>query len=176
MQKIFSIDFSSIPITMSINTVLNKDISVNEVSYIHIDPEKFFSSLAKNEISSDEFCNYKKKYDDETNDLKEAYNKIISLEINSDILEDTMDNLKNKINNIIEINDDTVLNIASSLFEKIIVETDRSDNDRSKAILHCQLKIRGSEEDKRAFFLPKINSLIGSNSRFLWARGNYLYL
>lgn len=54
MQKIFSIDFSSIPITMSINTVLNKDISVNEVSYINLDKDRFFSSLVKDEISADD--------------------------------------------------------------------------------------------------------------------------
>ncbi len=50
MQKIFSIDFSNNPITLTLNSVSNKDIRVEQVEYIDVDSD-FYSSLIENKIN-----------------------------------------------------------------------------------------------------------------------------
>lgn len=76
----------------------------------------------------------------------------------------SVETLRKTIENIISINDDSVLSIASSLFEKIIVETNHEKNGNKKAVLHCQLKIEG---DKR-YNLPlkELSLLFKSNESF----------
>lgn len=115
-------------------------------------------------------CNSPLLYEDE---LVEAFKPIVKsifdnknsiLEENTKTSFESVETLRKTIENIISINDDSVLSIASSLFEKIIVETNHEKNGNKKAVLHCQLKIEG---DKR-YNLPlkELSLLFKSNERF----------
>ena len=91
-------------------------------------------------------------------------NKNSILEENTKTSFESVETLRKTIENIISINDDSVLSIVSSLFEKIIVETNHEKNGNKKAVLHCQLKIEG---DKR-YNLPlkELSLLFKSNESF----------
>lgn len=91
-------------------------------------------------------------------------NKNSILEENTKTSFKSVETLRKTIENIISINDDSVLSIASSLFEKIIVETNHEKSGNKKAVLLCQLKIEG---DKR-YNLPlkELSLLFKSNESF----------
>ena len=119
---------------------------------------------SSNEISSEEFAEYRNKYNSKIDTLNEVFDKIVALEENTKTSFESVETLRKTIENIISINDDSVLSIASSLFEKIIVETNHEKNGNKKAVLHCQLKIEG---DKR-YNLPlkELSLLFKSNESF----------
>ncbi len=144
-------------ILKEINTLLNEASHTtnyqNEKSKISkqiIEVEKqkdnLFMMRSSNEITSEEFSEYRNKYNSKINALNKAFDKIVALEENTKTSFESVETLRKTIENIISINDDSVLSIASSLFEKIIVETNHEKNGNKKAVLHCQLKIKG---DKR---------------------------
>ncbi len=157
-----------------INTLLNEASHTtnyqNEKSKISkqiIEVEKqkdnLFMMRSSNEISSEEFAEYRNKYNSKINALNDAFDKIVALEENAKTSFETVQSLRNVIESITIKNDDSVLSIASSLFEKIIVETNHTSVGGKKAVLHCQLKIEG---DKR-YNLPLkgLTLLFKSNER-----------
>lgn len=119
---------------------------------------------SSNEISSEEFAEYRNKYNSKIDTLNEVFDKIVALEENTKTSFESVETLRKTIENIISINDDSVLSIASSLFEKIIVETNHEKSGNKKVVLHCQLKIEG---DKR-YNLPlkELSLLFKSNESF----------
>ena len=158
-----------------INTLLNeashKADYQNEKSKISkqiIEVEKqkdnLFMMRSSNEISSEEFAEFRNKFNSKINALNEAFDKIVALEENAKTSFENVQSLRNVIESITIKNDDSVLSIVSSLFEKIIVETNHSNTGGKKAVLHCQLKIEG---DKR-YNLPlsQLTLLFKSNERF----------
>ena len=50
MQKIFSIDFSNIPITVSLNLVSNKDITILFSESIELDKSAFYQGLLQDKL------------------------------------------------------------------------------------------------------------------------------
>lgn len=119
---------------------------------------------SSNEISSEEFAEYRNKYNSKIDTLNEVFDKIVALEENTKTSFESVETLRKTIENIISINYDSVLSIASSLFEKIIVETNHEKSGNKKVVLHCQLKIEG---DKR-YNLPlkELSLLFKSNESF----------
>ena len=119
---------------------------------------------SNNEISAEEFAEYRNKYNSKIEALNIAFDKIVAMEKNVKTSFDSVESLRDVIENIVEINYDSVLSIASSLFEKIVVETNHENNGNKKAVLHCQLKLEG---DKR-YNLPlsQLSLLLRSNERF----------
>ncbi len=157
-----------------INTLLNeasnstdyqKEKSKISKQIIEVEKQKdnLFAMRSSNEISSEEFAEYRNKYKSKIDTLNEAFDKIVALEENTKTSFESVETLRKTIENIISINDDSVLSIASSLFEKNIVETNHEKNGNKKAVLHCQLKI---ERDKR-YNLPLkgLTLLFKSNER-----------
>ena len=157
-----------------INTLLNEASHTadyqNEKSKISkqiIEVEKqkdnLFMMRSSNEISSEEFAEFRNKFNSKINALNEAFDKIVALEENAKTSFENVQSLRNVIESITIKNDDSVLSIVSSLFEKIIVETNHSNTGGKKAVLHCQLKIEG---DKR-YNLPlsQLTLLFKSNER-----------
>lgn len=126
--------------------------------------DNLFVMRSSNEISSEEFAEYRNKYNSKIDTLNEAFDKIVALEENTKTSFESVETLRKTIENIISINDDSVLSIASSLFEKIIVETNHEKSENKKVVLHCQLKI---ERDKR-YNLPlkELSLLFKSNESF----------
>ena len=158
-----------------INTLLNEASHTtdyqNEKSKISkqiIEVEKqkdnLFMMRSSNEISSEEFAEFRNKFNSKINALNEAFDKIVALEENAKTSFENVQSLRNVIESITIKNDDSVLSIVSSLFEKIIVETNHTYTGDKKAVLHCQLKIEG---DKR-YNLPlkELTLLFKSNERF----------
>lgn len=158
-----------------INTLLNEASHTadyqNEKSKISkqiIEVEKqkdnLFVMRSSNEISSEEFAEFRNKFNSKINALNEAFDKIVALEENAKTSFENVQSLRNVIESITIKNDDSVLSIVSSLFEKIIVETNHTNTGGKKAVLHCQLKIEG---DKR-YNLPLkgLTLLFKSNERF----------
>ena len=158
-----------------INTLLNEASHTtnyqNEKSKISkqiIEVEKqkdnLFMMRSSNEISSEEFAEFRNKFNSKITALNEAFDKIVALEENAKTSFETVQSLRNVIESITIKNDDSVLSIVSSLFEKIIVETNHTNTGSKKAVLHCQLKIEG---DKR-YNLPLqgLTLLFKSNERF----------
>jgi site-specific DNA recombinase len=158
-----------------INTLLNEASHTtnyqNEKSKISkqiIEVEKqkdnLFMMRSSNEISSEEFAEFRNKFNSKINALNEAFDKIVALEENAKTSFESVQSLRNVIESITIKNDDSVLSIVSSLFEKIIVETNHTNTGGKKAVLHCQLKIEG---DKR-YNLPLqgLTLLFKSNERF----------
>ena len=157
-----------------INTLLNEASHTadyqNEKSKISkqiIEVEKqkdnLFMMRSSNEISSEEFAEFRNKFNSKINALNEAFDKIVALEENAKTSFENVQSLRNVIESITIKNDDSVLSIVSSLFEKIIVETNHTNTGGKKAVLHCQLKIEG---DKR-YNLPlsQLTLLFKSNER-----------
>ncbi len=161
-------------ILKEINTLLNEASHIadyqNEKSKISkqiIEVEKqkdnLFMMRSSNEISSEEFAEFRNKFNSKINALNEAFDKIVALEENAKTSFENVQSLRNVIESITIKNDDSVLSIVSSLFEKIIVETNHTNTKGKKAVLHCQLKIEG---DKR-YNLPLkwLTLLFKSNER-----------
>ena len=148
------------------STDYQKEKSKISKQIIEVEKQKdnLFIMRSSNEISSEEFAEYRNKYNSKIDTLNEAFNKIVALEKNTKTSLESVETLRKTIENIISINDDSVLSIASSLFEKIIVETNHEKNGNKKAVLHCQLKIEG---DKR-YNLPlkELSLLFKSNESF----------
>ena len=99
---------------------------------------------SNNEISSKEFLDYKEKYDSKIDDLKQSFNKIVDMEKNNNDLFSSTSVLNSTIHTLLDLNDDSVLSISSSLFEKVTVET-LNQNEDKKVVLHCNLKLADSE-------------------------------
>lgn len=78
---------------------------------------------SRDEISAEEFADYRNKYNSKIEGLKNAYDEITKREIVVSNSSNSSEELFNKLNKIIEINDDSVLSLVSTIFEKIIVET-----------------------------------------------------
>ena len=76
---------------------------------------------------------------------KKAYDEVFMIQANTNTSLDSVNELKKTIKSICNVDDSNSIELASSLFEKIIVETDRDKEDKRKAVLHCQLKITDSE-------------------------------
>ena len=148
------------------STDYQKEKSKISKQIIEVEKQKdnLFIMRSSNEISSEEFAEYRNKYNSKIDTLNEAFDKIVALEKNTKTSFKSVETLRKTIENIISINDDSVLSIASSLFEKIIVETNHEKNGNKKAVLHCQLKIEG---DKR-YNLPlkELSLLFKSNESF----------
>ena len=125
--------------------------------------DNLFMMRSSNEISSEEFAEFRNKFNSKINTLNEAFDKIVALEENAKTSFESVQSLRNVIESITIKNDDSVLSIVSSLFEKIIVETNHTSVGGKKAVLHCQLKIEG---DKR-YNLPlsQLTLLFKSNER-----------
>ena len=119
---------------------------------------------SNNEISAEEFALYRNKYNSKIETLNDAYNKIVAIEENTKTSVDTVESLRENINNILDVNDESVLSIASSLFEKIIVEASHDSEENVKAVLHCQLKIGGGERYNLS--LPQLSLLPKSSEGF----------
>lgn len=154
------------------STDYQKEKSKISKQIIEVEKQKdnLFAMRSSNEISSEEFAEYRNKYNSKIDTLNEAFDKIVALEENTKTSFESVETLRKTIENIISINDDSVLSIASSLFEKIIVETNHEKNGNKKAVLHCQLKIEG---DKR-YNLPlkELSLLFKSNERFRCTKWN----
>ena len=148
------------------STDYQKEKSKISKQIIEVEKQKdnLFIMRSSNEISSEEFAEYRNKYNSKIDTLNEAFDKIVALEKNTKTSFKSVETLRKTIENIISINDDSVLSIVSSLFEKIIVETNHEKNGNKKAVLHCQLKIEG---DKR-YNLPlkELSLLFKSNESF----------
>ena len=148
------------------STDYQKEKSKISKQIIEVEKQKdnLFIMRSSNEISSEEFAEYRNKYNSKIDTLNEAFDKIVALEKNTKTSFESVETLRKTIENIISINDDSVLSIASSLFEKIIVETNHEKSGNKKAVLHCQLKIEG---DKR-YNLPlkELSLLFKSNESF----------
>ncbi|MBR3660775.1 MAG: recombinase family protein [Bacilli bacterium] len=127
-------------INLQNNYKLEKIKISNQIINIEKQKDELFNMRSNNEISSGEFLDYKEKYNSKINVLKNSYNKIIDMERNTKNVFNSIDNLKNIINDILDTNDNSVLEIASSLFEKIIVETKKDKENRKKTVLHCTEK------------------------------------
>ena len=141
-----------------------KDKITKQIVDIEKQKDNLFNMRSNNEISAEEFAEYRNKYNSKIETLNSAFDKIVAMEENVKTSFDSVESLRDVIENIVEINDDSVLSIASSLFEKIVVETNHENNGNKKAVLHCQLKLEG---DKR-YNLPlsQLSLLLRSNERF----------
>lgn len=142
-----------------------KDKLSKQIVDIEKQKDNLFNMRSSNEISAEEFADYRNKYNSKIEVLKESYDKIVAIEENTKTSFDSVDTLSKVIENIINTNPDSTLSIASSLFEKIVVETNHESNGNRKAVLHCQLKLGG---DKR-YNLPlsQLSLLLMSDERFL---------
>ena len=140
-----------------------KDKITKQIVDIEKQKDNLFNMRSNNEISAEEFAEYRNKYNSKIETLNSAFDKIVAMEENVKTSFDSVESLRDVIENIVEINDDSVLSIASSLFEKIVVETNHENNGNKKAVLHCQLKLEG---DKR-YNLPlsQLSLLLRSNER-----------
>lgn len=149
------------------NLTADYDIQINklnkELSSIDKQKDNLFNMRSNNEITAEEFAEFKEKLNIKYNSTKKAQDDLIALKNNSQTSTSTIDELRKTINEIIDINNDTVLSIASSLFEKIIVENSRDKEDNKKAVLHCQLKLKGSE--RHYLTLSQLSLLSRSNTR-----------
>lgn len=150
----------------SLNDDYNKklDICNRKLSEIKKQKDNLLEMRSSGEISSVEFIDFKEKLNIKMNTIQNEIDKIIGLKENVDITLSSIDELKNNILKITDINDDSVLSIASSLFEKIIVETNRDKDNNKKAILHCQLKLKGLE--RHDLSLSQLSLLKKSDKRF----------
>ena len=77
--------------------------------------------------------------------------------------EDLSEELFDKLNKIIEINDDSVLSLVSTIFEKIIVQTVEDSAGAKKTILHCQFDI--GDEDRKNLALSQLFPILRSDAR-----------
>ena len=127
------------------NYKLEKEKISNQIINIEKQKDELFNMRSNNEISSKEFSDYREKYNSKIDALKLSYDKIVGMEQNIKTSSSSIEGLKNTINGILDVNDDSVLEIASSLFEKVIVETQRDKDEGKKAVLHCQLKLADTE-------------------------------
>lgn len=134
-----------------------KDKLSQQIVDVEKQKDELFNMRSNNEISAEEFALYRNKYNSKIETLNDAYNKIVAIEENTKTSVDTVESLRENINNILDINDESVLSIASSLFEKIIVEASHDSEENVKAVLHCQLKIGGGERYNLS--LPQLSLL-----------------
>jgi hypothetical protein len=134
-----------------------------ELSNIENQKNNLFNMRTNNEISAIEFAEFKEKLNVKYETIKKAQDKVITLKNNSSTSYSTADELRKTIKQIIDVNDDSVLSIASSLFEKIIVENCRDKEDNKKAVLHCQLRLKDSE--RHYLSLSQLSLLPRSDAR-----------
>ena len=134
-----------------------KEKIAKQITSIEKQKDELFNMRSNNEISSKEFSDYREKYNSKIDALKISYDKIVGMEQNIKTASTSIDGLKKIINDIIDINDDSVLSIASSLFEKIVVETQRDKDNGKKAVLHCQLKL--ADVQRRNLSLSQLSLL-----------------
>ena len=134
-----------------------------ELSSIDKQKDNLFNMRSNNEITAMEFAEFKEKLNIKYEATKKAQDEVINLKNNSQTSSSSADELKKAIKEIINVSDDTVLSIASSLFEKIIVENCRDKEDNKKAVLHCQLKLKDS--DRHYLTLSQLSLLSRSDER-----------
>lgn len=120
-----------------------KDNINKQIADLEKQKDNLFNMRSNNEISAEEFAKYRNKYNSKIETLNSAFDKIVAMEENVKTSFDSVESLRDTIEKIVKINDDSVLSIASSLFEKIVVETIHEETGNKKAILHCQLKLKG---------------------------------
>ena len=118
---------------------------------------------SRDEISAEEFADYRNKYNSKIEGLKNAYDEITKREIVVSNSSNSSEELFDKLNKIIEINDDSVLSLVSTIFEKIIVETVEDSAGAKKTILHCQFDI--GDEDRKNLALSQLFPILRSDAR-----------
>lgn len=148
------------------NLTADYDLQIEKLNkeMISIDKQKdnLFNMRSNNEINATEFAEFKEKLNIKYSSIKQAQDNLINLKNNSQTSFSTVEQLKKTINKIVDVNDETVLTIVSSLFEKIIVENSRDKEDNRKAVLHCQLKLKDSE--RHYLTLSQLSLLLGNNA------------
>lgn len=117
----------------------------DEISNLEKQKDNLFDMRSNNEISASEFADFKEKINIKIEARKKAYDEVFMIQANTNTSLDSVNELKKTIKSICNVDDSNSIELASSLFEKIIVETDRDKEDKRKAVLHCQLKITDSE-------------------------------
>lgn len=125
--------------------------------------DELFDMRSKQEISSQEFTDFKNKLDIKIDETIKAIDKVIAIEENINSSCESVETLKDNVKAILN-DDDSIFEIASSLFEKIYVEVDRDSESSKKAVMHIQLKIGDSE--RRNLSLSQLSLLSRSDQRF----------
>ena len=148
------------------NTDYNKEKEKlnNQINDLGRQKDNLMDMRSKGEIDQSEFIDYKNKLNDKIKAHQQALNKIIGLQQNEKTSFESIETLRKTIQQITEINDDSVLSIASSLFDKIFVETDRDRDENKKAVLHCQLKI--ADIERHSLPLSQLSLLLRGNEGF----------
>ena len=137
---------------------------LNQIKDIEKQKDNLFNMRSRDEISAEEFANYRNKYNSKIEGLKNAYDEITKREIVVSNSSNSSEELFDKLNKIIEINDDSVLSLVSTIFEKIIVETVEDSAGAKKTILHCQFDI--GDEDRKNLALSQLFPILRSDARF----------
>ena len=136
---------------------------LNQIKDIEKQKDNLFNMRSRDEISAEEFADYRNKYNSKIEGLKNAYDEITKREIVVSNSSNSSEELFDKLNKIIEINDDSVLSLVSTIFEKIIVETVEDSAGAKKTILHCQFDI--GDEDRKNLALSQLFPILRSDAR-----------
>ena len=139
-----------------------KNRITDEISNLEKQKDNLFNMRSNNEISASEFADFREKINIKIDSRKKAYDEVLMIQANTNTSLESATELKKTIKSICSVNDDNVIELASSLFEKIIVETNRDKEDKRKAVLHCQLKITDSERHNLP--LSQLSMLLMSNA------------
>ncbi len=139
-----------------------KEKRFKNIKMLEQQKEELFDMRMKQEITSKEFTEFKNKIDGKIENETKKTKEIKKLEESIKSSVKSTSSLKESINNIL-YSDESVFEIASTLFEKIFVEVD-NDGVGKKAILHIQLKLQGSSREN--INLPQFFSLMRGDKRF----------
>lgn len=144
--------------------IKEKEKYANDIKQYERQKDELFDMRSKQEITPKEFIEFKNKLDIKIDETKKAIDKIIAIEENINSSCESVETLKRNIESIILDDDNSVFEIASSLFEKIYVEVDRDSESCRKAVMHIQLKIE--EMQRENLSLSQLSMLLRGDTRF----------
>lgn len=147
-------------------TDYSKDIEKleNKIKEVEKQKDNLFEMRSSGEITAREFLSFKEKLNSKIDSYNEKKDNLINLEKNKSVAIDSVDELKKMIDEIINVDDDNIFIIASSIFEKIIVETIRDKDENRRSLLHCQLKLPDSKRENLT--LSQLSQITRSDARF----------
>ena len=143
--------------------IKEKEKYANDIKQYERQKDELFDMRGKQEITPKEFIEFKNKLDIKIDETKKAIDKIIAIEENINSSCESVETLKRNIESVILDDDNSVFEIASSLFEKIYVEVDRDSESCRKAVMHIQLKIE--EMQRENLSLSQLSMLLRGDTR-----------
>lgn len=148
--------------------IKEKEKYANDIKQYERQKDELFDMRSKQEITPKEFIEFKNKLDIKIDETKKAIDKIIAIEENINSSCESVETLKRNIESVILDDDNSVFEIASSLFEKIYVEVDRDSESCRKAVMHIQLKIE--EMQRENLSLSQLSMLLRGDTRVCSAK------